>query len=412
MARRNNKFKKQQKVEKRLEVENLDRFAGSSDEEDRDDDIDHDEEVHQQQKRPQKQGRDDASSDGDDGDSDEEDEGTKQVTSGKGGRSNKEAADSDSDDDNSSDVEKRNRSQYKTRVVGDGHEGDLEESEDSESESDSESEEEGDDDKDNGPAAKMADAMARILGTGIQTKQPVGKKTSTVPVILSKTTTPLQRQALEEKKQLKELKEKRQANRERNLSALHIPLSVATTVNIVDNDKSNQNKDSSKLSSITEELEQERLHRRVATRGVVALFNAISQHQKGHHGNNDSDDDDAEKSSSLKRKKDSTTKLTKHGFLEKLKTTAAAAAASKDKMISGTSAVEGSAKSIDTHDNRKSTEAKKETRAKPQWNALKDDFMLNPKKVCLHMRVTVRFLLLDSYFRSTKFHRCFYYIAE
>jgi hypothetical protein len=115
-------------------------------------------------------------------------------------------------------------------------------------------------DSDIGGSAKMANAMARILGSTTD---------SSNSVVLAKTNTPLQRMAQKEKEQMKALKEKRQANRERNLTALHIPLSVATTNTIEDGQL-----------SVTQELEQERLHRRVATRGVVALFNAISQHQK------------------------------------------------------------------------------------------------------------------------------------
>lgn len=111
------------------------------------------------------------------------------------------------------------------------------------------------------PASKMANAMAKILGTAAPQQS----------VILGKTKTPLQRMQQKEKEEEHQMKEKRQANRERNLSALHIPLSVATT-NTIENEGQ---------LSVSQELEQERLHRRVATRGVVALFNAISQHQKG-----------------------------------------------------------------------------------------------------------------------------------
>jgi hypothetical protein len=111
------------------------------------------------------------------------------------------------------------------------------------------------------PGQKMAGVMAKILGTSTTVS-----KTSSV--VLAKTTTPLQRLQRKEKEKVKALKLKRQANRERNLTALHIPLSVATSNNI----------DEGRIS-ITKELEQERFHRRVATRGVVALFNAISQHQ-------------------------------------------------------------------------------------------------------------------------------------
>ena len=111
------------------------------------------------------------------------------------------------------------------------------------------------------PGQNMAGVMARILGTST-----IASRASSV--VLAKTTTPLQRLQQKEKEKLHIVKLKHQANRERNLSALHIPLSVATSINI----------DEGRIS-ITKELEQERFHRRVATRGVVALFNAISQHQ-------------------------------------------------------------------------------------------------------------------------------------
>jgi hypothetical protein len=111
-------------------------------------------------------------------------------------------------------------------------------------------------------SAKMANAMAKILGTTTQ-------KMASTSVVLSKTTTPLQRAQMKEKEKVKKLKEKRRENREISLTALHIPLSVATT-NTIQTGK----------NSVAKELEQERFHRRVATRGVVALFNAITQHQK------------------------------------------------------------------------------------------------------------------------------------
>jgi hypothetical protein len=110
------------------------------------------------------------------------------------------------------------------------------------------------------PGEKMAGVMARILGTTAH-----GQTNS---VVLAKTTTPLQRLQQKEKEKMKALKNKRKANKERNLAALHIPLSVATTNDIGEG-----------RLSITKELEHERFHRRVATRGVVALFNAICQHQ-------------------------------------------------------------------------------------------------------------------------------------
>lgn len=112
--------------------------------------------------------------------------------------------------------------------------------------------------KDFEPAEKMSSAISRILGSS-------APKTSTV---LAKTVTPLQRLQNEEKQRQKALREKRNEKKERNLAAFHIPMSVATT---------NQLKEG--RVSLSKELAQERFHRRVATRGVVALFNAISQHQ-------------------------------------------------------------------------------------------------------------------------------------
>jgi hypothetical protein len=108
------------------------------------------------------------------------------------------------------------------------------------------------------PSAKMANAMARILGTATKSS-----------VVLSKTTTPLQRMQKEEKESRIALKAKRHMKKERNLDSLHIPLSVATTFSVEGGGR-----------SVAKELEKERFHRRVATRGVVALFNAISSHQK------------------------------------------------------------------------------------------------------------------------------------
>eukprot|EP00980_Cylindrotheca_fusiformis_P029330 scaffold23297_cov132-Cylindrotheca_fusiformis.AAC.8 len=181
-------------------------------------------------------------------------------------------------------------------------------------------------------SAKMANAMARILGTTTH-------KTGVSSVVLSKTTTPLQRMQFKEKEQAKALREKRKVNRERNLTALHIPLSVATTNTIETGGQ-----------SVAKELENERLHRRVATRGVVALFNAITQHQKATEGDQ-----------THSRQKDAP-KETKHSFLDKIKNAASHApgdqkTASKEKA--------------------KKTEIFKQT---PKWDALKDDYLLNSKK--------------------------------
>ena len=118
------------------------------------------------------------------------------------------------------------------------------------------------------PASKMANAMSTILGT--ENKRKNDKAPMSSSVVLAKTVTPLQKLQQKEKEKQKVMKEKRKSNRERNLTALHLPLSIATTNNI----------ESGGQLSVAKELEQERFHRRVATRGVVALFNAITQHQR------------------------------------------------------------------------------------------------------------------------------------
>lgn len=114
------------------------------------------------------------------------------------------------------------------------------------------------------PGFKMASVMGRILA-GDDKK----RKAPTSSVVLGKTITPLQKLQQQEKEKLKA----RQANRERNLTAMHYPLSIATSNNVHTEER----------LSVAKELEQERFHRRVATRGVVALFNAISQHQRSNN---------------------------------------------------------------------------------------------------------------------------------
>jgi hypothetical protein len=233
------KGRKQQKATKKVEEENLDRFAGSSDE---DEDIDV-EEVTQNHDEEDDQTDDDAGNDNDlrHHDADADSYGTED----------------DDDEDQADDVPKSDEF-VKARRDGDGKQV---EHDDDDDESSVEGEEVD-------PAAKMASAMGRILGTTITSKTT--KSSTSSSVVLAKTVTPLQRLQQQEKEKQKATKEKRQAMKERNLTALHYPLSIATT-NTVNTDG---------RTTVAKELEQERFHRRVATRGVVALFNAISQHQR------------------------------------------------------------------------------------------------------------------------------------
>jgi hypothetical protein len=175
--------------------------------------------------------------------------------------------------------------------------------------------------------AAMASVMARILGTNTAPHQSA---------VLSKTVTPLQKMAMRENEEKRQLRERRKLNREKQLLALHRPLSVATSAKI--STPSNE--------SIAKELEQERAFRRVATRGVVALFNAIAKHQKK------ADDVDEKE-----EKGNDTKKLTKQSFLEMIRNKA---------LSRGSGSVATATKSI--------------TSEEPKWNALNDDYMLDSTK--------------------------------
>lgn len=225
--------KQSKKHESAIKEEDLDRFAGSSDE---------DEEVEEEEELPVKESVE-SDTDGDNND-DENEEDDDESNRGKGIPSGDEYIKGDDE-----------------RHVPDNDDDDDDDSSSVEEEIN--------------PAAKMANAMGRILGSRtvereVSRKMKDAKTASSV--VLAKTVTPLQKLQQQEKQQQVALKEKRQAKRERNLSALHYPLSIATTNNIQTGSR----------PSVAKELEQERLHRRVATRGVVALFNAISQHQRAN----------------------------------------------------------------------------------------------------------------------------------
>ena len=283
MAKRKNK-KTKKDPEEMVEEEDLDRFAGSSAEEDNDDGGGHE-------------------YDDDEGEDEDEAVAMKGPEQGYEAPADDEDSSSDSDGDT-------NEAAKKEDAADDS----------------SDDEEEGSE-----KAVGLANAMARILGVAAK-----GTK-GTKPMVLSKTTTRIQKQAAQEREQAHEMKEKRQHNRERGLQALHIPLSVAT---------SNQVKDTSK--ALVRELETERIQRRVETRGVVALFNAIAQHQ-----NQEAKDKEAALLST--DKKTDVKKMTKHSFLDMIKNKAA----------------ENSAATTKT-----TTKEKNE----PNWKALQDDYMLNPKK--------------------------------
>ena len=225
----------------------------------------------------------------------------------------------------------------------------------------------------------MANAMNRILSAPIKSKVATTEGTPAT-VVLSKTKTPLQIQAEKEKKIQETLKESRRVKRERQIKALHVPLTVATNSFAALNRNANATS-----SSLTRELEMERTHRRVATRGIVALFNAISHHQvkpeqtavlaaaaaasstaTGEHHTN-----------TTTASSSAPTKLTKNGFLDLI----------KQKAISSTTLYDGKTpKSVavntttttNNNNNLKGDGSDRDNAKK--WNALKDEYMMDSSK--------------------------------
>eukprot|EP00560_Eucampia_antarctica_P008841 CAMPEP_0197827442 /NCGR_PEP_ID=MMETSP1437-20131217/4207_1 /TAXON_ID=49252 ORGANISM="Eucampia antarctica, Strain CCMP1452" /NCGR_SAMPLE_ID=MMETSP1437 /ASSEMBLY_ACC=CAM_ASM_001096 /LENGTH=370 /DNA_ID=CAMNT_0043428273 /DNA_START=118 /DNA_END=1230 /DNA_ORIENTATION=+ len=199
------------------------------------------------------------------------------------------------------------------------------------------------------PQAGMGGAMSRILGGPSASAKPTESRN----VVLSKTKTPLQKLQLKEKQQRLEAKEQRKERRSERLTCMHVPLLAATTFQMTDSNK-----------SMSQELELERMHRRVATRGVVALFNAITQHQQNQTTQQLQSKDDEVK---IKKKKE-IQNISKKGFLDMIKN-------------KGVSKAEDGKPSPTKDDEEKAS--KQNLNAKPSsssgWNALKDDFMMNSK---------------------------------
>jgi len=226
----------------------------------------------------------------------------------------------------------------------------------------------------------MAAAMARILGRSLpKTKVHNGQKKKNEPssVVLSRTRTPLQKLAEQEREKEKAQKEKRRLNLEKKeLEAFHIPLTTnPTLISTAAGSGGGGMADSSSLV-IAKEIEHERLHKRIDTRGVVALFNAIAQHQKGElqlplsssHSAAAASSSSSAKNVGNNKKNTPVTKMTKHGFLDMIKSKAlGASAGGKDRRVSN---------SKEEPEGGSDKNAMKE----PRWTALRDDFMLNPKE--------------------------------
>ncbi len=241
MVRHHVKGKKKKVIKKDVEekkkqkdmLKDLDRFAGSSEEEGRNDDTD-DESLGSVQADidDDDSGENEADVDNDDGDdSSDDDEYGESTVKNNNRMPKKTSAGTDSDDESSDDDATNDQSMQRG----------------------------------------MSGAMSRILGL----KAPAKAK-ETKSVVLSKTFTPLQKQQKKEKEERDALRLKRKQRRDVNLTALHIPLSAATSRPILGKNGASD----AIANAMGKEIEIESMHRRVATRGVVALFNTIAQHQQ------------------------------------------------------------------------------------------------------------------------------------
>ena len=304
----------------------------------------------------------------------------------------------------------------------------------------------------------MADAMSRILGTssssssrppsssssagkGGTTTTNASRSAASRPVILSKTTTPLQRLQQKLKMEERALRQKRRNRRAENLVAMRLPLAptagmsaerlwkqktkakkkkmtASTTATSGERKGDGENDDDDhddpaggdgghddddenavNAMAIANEIEAERAHRRIATRGVVALFNAISKHRSAVAA------EAAEREEARRRVREEgrlrglaarggrraedgdgvgkNPRTTKHGFLDMIKMSAAGA--------EGTAGA-GGGDDAGGRRERGSGGANDDASAPPGgggrnnggakstgWGALKDDFMMNSK---------------------------------
>jgi len=128
------------------------------------------------------------------------------------------------------------------------------------------------------------------------------------------------------------------------------------------------------------EIEGERTHRRIATRGVVALFNAISKHRATVAAEavaNEEEKRNAREEGRPKKKGGAdcgVNTTTKHGFLEMIKKSAVAGGG-------GGSSIEQDARKENRAggDGMDNSKANNKGKGSVGWSALKDDFMMNSK---------------------------------
>ena len=375
------KKKEQEKKQLEEELQNLDRFAGSSDEEEE---------------------GSDSGVENDDESSDEE--GSAASEEEDGPDSEAEGSDDADEDDDYADVyqeemkvSKEHKQMNNNREESDSDNSGGEDSEDDYVDAIRDDQESDDDDDErisssypsaqNAKGVGMANAMARILGGQMmQPEDGAPEKKSTKPVILSKTTTPLQRLQQKMKTEEQALRQKRQNRRAENLSAMRLPLAPSAGMSAEklwkETKKSKRKRDldddGNDAAAIANEIEGERAHRRIATRGVVALFNAISKHRAAVAAEATAKEEEkrlAREEGRRVRKNEEgggVSSQTKHGFLDLIKKSAPVGGQG-DSISNGTRQQQQDSSSSNNAENVD----KKEKMV--GWSALKDDYMMASK---------------------------------
>jgi hypothetical protein len=374
--------KKEEEKQLEEELQNLDRFAGSSDEEDANEENNNSvDQFSEDEDIPAENG-------GDGSDSSEQ-----------SGSESEDGSAADEDDDYDDVYQEDMKAPHKHMKVNknerESDSGDDDEEEDSEDDYadaiDKQSDDYDDDElisssftsSQRAKGAGMANAMARILG-GQLTMQPEktsesASKKGTKPVILSKTTTPLQRLQQKMKTEEQALRQKRLNRRAENLSAMRLPLAPSAGMSAEklwkETKKSNRKRnieDDNDAAAIANEIEGERTHRRIATRGVVALFNAISKHRAAvaaEAAAKEQEKRDAREEGRSARKKgeeSGVSSQTKHGFLDMIKKSV-----KKDESGADGTRKQGGSTPQNGENNKKDSTV--------GWSALKDDYMMNSK---------------------------------
>jgi hypothetical protein len=201
-------------------------------------------------------------------------------------------------------------------------------------------------------AQNMARAIARILGESSFGNHGLPNKA----VILSKTRTKIQKLQSEAREERKTLFLKRSERKQNNLSSMYIPPPIHSNSN--GNKGYSSAASSTKKAIVAQELQNDRTYRRIATRGVVALFNAIAQHQREQK-----QEATAEETSD---KKNNSTVTSQREFIQKIKESAV------------TKQQPTQLAKINNMQERKSSSANSTTNKKSTgWSALKDDYMMS-----------------------------------